>query len=1099
VNEVAVAHLLNLAFALAADPRRMSSVLAEHLGRPNIIKASSLRTSLAGITWQRERDNLALSLECFHQVVDFAVEELLRHVNHHRQSLNDGNALSPELLHALPRYFDDERLRAQLDGYEVPLYQKPHLRLSMDQGRVRELLMGQTLYGKPELALRELYQNALDACRYRRARLLYLKQTGKPVEDYSGQIVFRTGYSEQGRAYVECQDNGIGMGERQLRTLFARAGQRFTDSHEFHVEKALWEEQDIHFWPNSRFGIGVFSYFMLADELQVETKRLKYNGIDHEAGLRLQAVGSGSLFRLQQAEAIQVGTRVRLYLNHVDELGKLLSDMLEWLWLPEFDTLLVAGDGQETRLLAGQPTPGFLNAAKQPIPVLESAGECGQVRLFWNIEGSADAIVLVDGIKTKIIGNHAETLPSKAVIINLTEELRPILSVDRTQILSLGLASEWLAQQIRGGAYRYISENKNINLVYIGRVFNERPLALFYLDRALRAEELTNATIRVPVKDADELLIVSGLGFSPFLDYLALDVLKDRYYDRFNNREYAQVINCFSQLPERTQLCGWLSARIAALLKTGYPSLPIAYKHLAEFANRKAYRDYPSLGLLLLLDKSYSSYRIHDFDFERLDQIFDEWKLLPSEIIELARPLALLGGAYADVENVVNDWQKTVEERNSSSNELFDYLSEAETITPAHFGLAALRFEMSLPVVIEHAKNIAEKRLMVFPNLEQIPLQLPVSKKSWLFLLLPKTLRHGAEMYAYLFLTDDWSWAGSSAFKMASLTNSLTWAHLASALHVLNQPSPFTNNILELEDVIELACPLKDWGIMLPDFNAIPHERLASEFIQKLCYESFNQTTGTEPNLTLPILGFIGNQYKLSPSAIVEQTQTLSAWGIHLPDFTNIAKIWPSNEKSWALLSLNLDNDLPLLTQFTLQHLAHAALAWTMPLDEVIELAKSWVKWGVELPDFSTLPASLKPEKRQRAFFIDDEDDETLMFDKIELAHVFEAAERWDISTDAVIDMVRLWAKLLFDQTLPATPFFIDAHVKHLVKTQKELQWSNELTAWDLAVTASRYDDENPASYCEALLQLKAFDVDITDALEFAEFCLPPNSINPNL
>jgi len=77
VDEIAVAHLVNLASALAADPRRLSSVLAEHLGRPVNITAHSLRIALAGLTWYRKQDNLALDMECPHEVIDYAVEQLV--------------------------------------------------------------------------------------------------------------------------------------------------------------------------------------------------------------------------------------------------------------------------------------------------------------------------------------------------------------------------------------------------------------------------------------------------------------------------------------------------------------------------------------------------------------------------------------------------------------------------------------------------------------------------------------------------------------------------------------------------------------------------------------------------------------------------------------------------------------------------------------------------------------------------------------------------------------------------------------------------------------------------------------------------------------
>ncbi|MFJ6623388.1 hypothetical protein ACIQOW_38210 [Kitasatospora sp. NPDC091335] len=147
----------------------------------------------------------------------------------------------------------------------------------MDERRVRSLLMGVELYRDRDLAVRELYQNALDACRYRRARTEYLDRTSSLASyTYDGRIEFRQGVDENGRAYLECQDNGVGMGEEELRGVFSNAGARFAEQLDVKLERAEWRKVDppVELYPNSRFGIGVLSYFMLADEIRVNTCRL---------------------------------------------------------------------------------------------------------------------------------------------------------------------------------------------------------------------------------------------------------------------------------------------------------------------------------------------------------------------------------------------------------------------------------------------------------------------------------------------------------------------------------------------------------------------------------------------------------------------------------------------------------------------------------------------------------------------------------------------------------------------------------------------------------------------------------------------------------
>lgn len=65
----------------------------------------------------------------------------------------------------------------------------------------------------------------------------------------------------------------------------------------------------------------------------------------------------------------------------------------------------------------------------------------------------------------------------------------------------------------------------------------------------------------------------------------------------------------------------------------------------------------------------------------------------------------------------------------------------------------------------------------------------------------------------------------------------------------------------------------------------------------------------------------------------------------------------------------------------------------------------------------------------------------------------------------------------------------IGSRVSRLIKVQKDISWKEVLTAWDLAVTAARHSDD-PVDYRKALDQLPSFGVDVSEALEFAEFCL---------
>ena len=134
------------------------------------------------------------------------------------------------------------------------------------------------------------------------------------------------------------------MGVRELSEVFAQAGVRLGDLPEFLEEQAEWARLDppVQLFPNSRFGIGVLSYFMLADEITVDTCRL---GRDGQPGqrLRVSIAGPGSLFRIR---TLGPGTDCR----HDDPAApaqqrpvSCVDTLRDVLWVADFHTEAVDG------------------------------------------------------------------------------------------------------------------------------------------------------------------------------------------------------------------------------------------------------------------------------------------------------------------------------------------------------------------------------------------------------------------------------------------------------------------------------------------------------------------------------------------------------------------------------------------------------------------------------------------------------------------------------------------------------------------------------------------------------------------------------------
>jgi nucleotide-binding universal stress UspA family protein len=446
LREKLVGGILALAGRLGVDVRTLSDVLVEHVGQAHFIDPDTIVPTVRELEWPDDASGWTAEVVCSHPAIDAALREHVRGADaclSHLKRMARRNA-TLTALSGLPGRLSDYKIEAVEEENGTPAYERPHLRFEVDPNEVQELLMGKQLYGDPELAIRELYQNALDACRYRKARQAYLVQEkDRTLPEWKGRIIFRQGV-EDGREYVQCEDNGIGMSRTELRRTFAKAGRRFADLPDFIEEQADWQQAEppIEMWPNSQFGIGVFSYFMLADELEIITCRLDRDGRPGET-LLVDVTGSGSLFHVRPAPASQsrdnAGTRIRLYLrpdihDAVEGRVSCVETLREILWVAEFPT--------EARHESDVQTwePGVLHGSTVPerrrgrVEVVTVPSEHdvwwvrrGDVGRFPPGESLPSGRVLSDGLQT------SERVPG--AVVNLRGAQLPTLSVDRKDVI----------------------------------------------------------------------------------------------------------------------------------------------------------------------------------------------------------------------------------------------------------------------------------------------------------------------------------------------------------------------------------------------------------------------------------------------------------------------------------------------------------------------------------------------------------------------------------------------------------------------------------------------------------------------------------------
>ena len=422
------------------DVYRHGRELVEQLGIVESFSIDALQHDLDAMRWAlADNGDLVLVANCF----DPAVEEALRsYVEQFRQLhgvLPDTPSAASMRRFVIRAVTADGVGPRQLDGGLA--YRRPITRLTMNSNKIRQLLMGEQLYGQPRLAMRELYQNSLDACRYRELRQAYLMRRGIPFAAWTPAVKFQSVYSDSGSLLrLDCADNGVGMQEGVLESCFLNAGARFVETAAFAEEQASWLELDpeMRLTPNSTFGIGAFSYFMLADAVEVLTRPQNPDG-SLGSGLRLLINAGSTVARVVADETVATllpegGTIVRLHLRpEYRSVSRLqLRNFLD-------ETVLFA----PVRLEISEGNENVVREPRELSPESPSSRSVawtdGESRAWWTAD---TAPVLADGIRTpsQLVGTMA----------TLHGDHKPILRVDRNNVVHWDI--DWVLAKVAESA-----------------------------------------------------------------------------------------------------------------------------------------------------------------------------------------------------------------------------------------------------------------------------------------------------------------------------------------------------------------------------------------------------------------------------------------------------------------------------------------------------------------------------------------------------------------------------------------------------------------------------------------------------------------------
>ncbi|MFF8505065.1 ATP-binding protein [Streptomyces anulatus] len=223
------------------------------------------------------------------------------------------------------KYIDTSRIEAK--GFLTQTFQ-----FSLDQTKVLDLLTGHTLYNDSDVVLRELIQNSIDAVR--------LQHEDKSRS--TGKVWVRWDSSSR---TLEVRDNGSGMTQAIIENNLLKAGSsRYQD--------AEFRKKHPTFNPISRFGIGVLSTFMVADEVEILTCHPKE---DEARQMSLRSVHGEYLVRTLSKtdidqDLVPHGTCVRLKIRPSADVKDVVRITQKWIVLPECEVTVDVDSGNPVRV-----------------------------------------------------------------------------------------------------------------------------------------------------------------------------------------------------------------------------------------------------------------------------------------------------------------------------------------------------------------------------------------------------------------------------------------------------------------------------------------------------------------------------------------------------------------------------------------------------------------------------------------------------------------------------------------------------------------------------------------------------------------------------
>ena len=311
LNVVFLMLLLRIADYLQIDKTRTSEILLKFktLNSPVSLREHKAHLSIRHIHFGKLKESELIFVEC-NKPEDarmyVKIQTLIKDIQHELDLswaiLGEIYGFNPE---KKPKYkfrrIDSNLVQLKLDY--VPQ------KISFEVNNELSKLLVAPLYGNnPTFGVRELIQNATDACK---ERIKIEKDKGNINYEKEAEVIVsidKSIYKIDEKKYLfKIKDNGKGMTLVEILNYFLLVGSSFRKSLQWKQEFSSTDGKSL-VNRNGKFGIGILAAFLLGDEISVKTRSYKNNSFAYEFKTKIDS----EYIDIKQIDDFDIGTEIEI-------------------------------------------------------------------------------------------------------------------------------------------------------------------------------------------------------------------------------------------------------------------------------------------------------------------------------------------------------------------------------------------------------------------------------------------------------------------------------------------------------------------------------------------------------------------------------------------------------------------------------------------------------------------------------------------------------------------------------------------------------------------------------------------------------------------